>query len=70
MRRQHVINVFSWPVGTGDARGRSAVDAKGYHLVRWANRGTEYWAVSDVSTADLTRFVDLFSGHEGAESER
>jgi anti-sigma factor RsiW len=70
MRRQHVINVFSWPVANDEVRERSAADAKGYHLVRWTKGGAEYWAVSDVNTPDLTRFVDLFSGREGAESER
>ncbi len=60
LRRQHVINVFSWPTASGPLK-RRMTDENGYHLVQWRNAGTEYWAVSDVSAADLTQFVDLFT---------
>ncbi|HEX4681292.1 MAG TPA: anti-sigma factor [Gemmatimonadaceae bacterium] len=60
MRRQHVINVFSWPVDAGSARDPQVSTEKGYHLVRWSDGGAEFWAVSDLSTPDLELFVSLF----------
>jgi anti-sigma factor RsiW len=69
MRRQHVINVFSWPVEHGREGGRSMVNEKGYHLIRWTSRDAEYWVASDVNPADLTRFVDLFTQNEAAPRE-
>lgn len=69
-RRQHVINVFSWPVETGEARAAAATDDKGYHLVQWMSHGTEYWAASDVNAADLAQFIELFTHADGAARER
>jgi anti-sigma factor RsiW len=69
-RRQHVINVFSWPAGDGASVGRAVIHTRGYHLVRWIDGGTEYWVVSDVNEADLSQFVDLFTRAESAARER
>jgi anti-sigma factor RsiW len=69
LRRQHVINVFSWPAAAGGSTAREMSDANGYHLVHWRHDGTEYWVVSDVSVADLTQFVTLFTGNESAPRE-
>src|SRR2546423_608934 len=35
-RRQHIINVYSWP-SPGDDRKEAIVSAQGYHLVSWRN---------------------------------
>jgi anti-sigma factor RsiW len=59
-RRQHVINVFSWPVVDEGPSEPALSTARGYHLVRWIDGGVEYWAASDVSVDDLTSFVDHF----------
>jgi len=69
LRRQHVINVFSWPAGVSGSSQREATDENGYHLVHWRRDGTEYWVASDVSNADLTQFVDLFARADGAAKE-
>jgi anti-sigma factor RsiW len=68
LRRQHVINVFSWPAA-GGAMKRETTEENGYHLVHWRNDGTEYWVASDVSVTDLTQFVDLFTRADGASKE-
>jgi mycothiol system anti-sigma-R factor len=68
-RRQHVINVFSWPVATNGSTRRETSDEKGYHLVHWRRDGMEYWVASDVSSADLSQFVDLFTRTDGASKE-
>jgi mycothiol system anti-sigma-R factor len=64
-RRQHVVNVFSWPESGGDVEA-SAVTAQGYHLVSWRSNGVAFWAASDLNTTELTQFVTLFQ-HAGAE---
>ena len=55
-RRLHSINLFIQPGGATpltDSR-------KGYSLTRWADGGLEYWAVSDIPTAELEQFHLLF----------
>jgi len=67
-RRQHVVNVFSWPESGADTR-MSAVTAQGYHLVSWRSDGVAFWAVSDLNEGELSQFVALFQ-HGGAEAKR
>jgi anti-sigma factor RsiW len=61
MRRQHVINVYSWPTPSAADQTAREVTRNGYHLVRWRSGGTELWAVSDLNLAELDQFVALFS---------
>jgi anti-sigma factor (TIGR02949 family) len=60
MRRQHVINVYSWPTAAASAPARRLADAHGYHIFNWRNGGVELWAISDVDPQELERFVGLF----------
>jgi anti-sigma factor RsiW len=63
-RRQHVINVYSWPLGGREAPGASASAARaynGYNLVEWQRDGVELWAVSDLNRAELDQFVAAFN---------
>jgi len=55
-RRQHVITVFIWP---GAAEAESGAARNGYNLLRWNAGGMTYWAVSDVSAADLSALRSL-----------
>ena len=57
-RRQHLINVFSWPTSAGDAPV-SASTAKGYRMLSWRSGGIERWVVSDVNAPELRSFVAL-----------
>jgi anti-sigma factor RsiW len=59
-RRQHMINVYSWPSGGQDLRPIEAGAEKGYHLMRWRRDGIEAWAVSDLNRAELAEFVRDF----------
>lgn len=56
-RRGHLINVFVWP----DSEGRRTVleqsEKQGYHLIRWAQAGMVFWAVSDLNPEELAQFV-------------
>ena len=58
-RRQHIINVFVWPVGA-----RQAVPAAGrrdgYNLLSWSRGGLQFCAVSDVDPADLQQLRAAF----------
>jgi anti-sigma factor RsiW len=64
-RRQHVINVFSWPVpGGSDATSTST--SNGYHLIRTRKNGVETWFVSDLNVAELQDFAQ---GFERASTE-
>jgi anti-sigma factor RsiW len=57
-RRQHLINVFSWPTSAGGAPVRAAA-AKGYNMFFWRSGGIERWVVSDVNPRELQSFVML-----------
>lgn len=58
-RRQHLINVYSWPESGAD-RATSSTTVRGYHLVRWRTAGVESWVVSDLNSAELEEFVERY----------
>src|SRR5512132_37740 len=59
-RRQHIINVFSWPAAKGTPLAPAASTEHGYHLVHWRREGLELWAVSDLNLPELQQFVSVF----------
>jgi anti-sigma factor RsiW len=62
-RRQHVINVFSWPSESGLDAELSTVPARhGYNTVQWARGGVRYWAVSDLNMEELRQFAGMVRG--------
>ena len=59
-RRKHVISLIAIPApGRPDSTAVSR-DVDGYHVIEWTATGVTYWAVSDLSAADLAHFVTLF----------
>ena len=60
-RRQHMINVYAWPSSSAGASAPKDLGRNGYHFVTWRSGGVEYWAVSDLNTAELHTFVAMFS---------
>jgi len=61
-RRQHMINVYSWPAASGPANSPAAASTlRGYHLVTWTEDGLTYWAVSDLNAPELQTFVNAFA---------
>ncbi|MDB4874284.1 MAG: putative transrane anti-sigma factor [Gemmatimonadetes bacterium] len=60
-RRQHVINVYSWPEAGSDTP-EVTTTAQGYHLMRWSKGGVAYWVVSDLNAGELSQFVTLYQG--------
>lgn len=65
-RNKHVINVFVRPEPKGLTPPALARPHEGYNLVRWTERGLEFWAVSDVEAADLRALRDAFKAQTGA----
>ena len=61
-RRLHRINVFVWPGPAAPLSGAaSRAERNGYHLVRWAEAGMVFWAVSDLNPSELEDFVGLLA---------
>lgn len=59
-RRKHIINVFVWPTKEADIRPQSSATYQGYQWVHWRHQGLEFYAISDVSSADLKDLGQLF----------
>jgi anti-sigma factor RsiW len=55
-RRQHTINVFTWPNPGEDSPPRFE-SLQGFNLAHWTRGGMAWWAVSDVSAADLEQLA-------------
>lgn len=59
-RRQHVINVFSWPADPDREAELSAMRARhGYNVLQWTRGGMQYWVASDLNAEELRRFSEL-----------
>jgi anti-sigma factor (TIGR02949 family) len=55
-RHQHRINVFVWPAKGGTARSEHVTDENGYNVIGWRTDGMDFWAVSDLNSAELQEF--------------
>ena len=69
-RRQHMINVFLWPVGRGPSGGPATRTRQGYHELHWTTPDYTYWVVSDLGLAELQEFVLLLRQADSAASVR
>jgi anti-sigma factor (TIGR02949 family) len=58
-RRQHVINIFSWPAASGGDANVSQESRHGYTMLHWRLGGAEYWVVSDLNVTELQQFATL-----------
>ena len=61
-RRQHIINVFTWPASTTGALSGAVSETtdRGYHIVHWTDPGADFWAVSDLNPSELGQFVQRY----------
>jgi mycothiol system anti-sigma-R factor len=59
-RRKHFINLFIWPADSVMTTADKTISHQGYQLVHWIDGDFNYWAVSDVSDADLQLFKQAF----------
>lgn len=58
-RRLHIINVLSWPTADGLQPAPSTSSLNGYNMIGWRAGGLQYWAVSDLNSAELREFQGL-----------
>ena len=58
-RRQHVINLFTWP-SDSPAVVEDHFSRNGYNVVHWTHGGMTFWAVSDLAINELEQFRDLY----------
>jgi len=64
-RRQHVINLFvAQRLGSKQA-GVKAATIQGYNVRHWSVAGLDFWAVSDITAAELDEFVGKISAAVG-----
>jgi len=59
-RRQHLINLFTWPANQEKNQRVQNLTQQGYHVIHWTQAGMEYWAVSDLNEQELQEFVRLY----------
>jgi anti-sigma factor RsiW len=66
-RRQHVINVFTWPAEGNSSRGKEqtvrSLHRQGFHIRSWQQMGMAYWVISDLNPQELDDFVRLLREH-------
>lgn len=54
-RRQHVLNVFTWP-SASDGGLELRTLANGYTLGHWSSGGATFWVVTDAAAEEVTAF--------------
>jgi anti-sigma factor RsiW len=59
-RRQHFINLFTWPSPSSAQSGYSEMKRSGYNLVSWTEGGMTCWAISDLQISELEQFAQLY----------
>ena len=69
-RRQHVINVFLWPVGAGPSRGPDTSTQQGYHLLHWTTSEYSYFVLSDLGLPELDQFRGLIERGDPAAAPK
>ena len=65
-RRQHLINVFLWPVARRPVAAPASRTHQGYHLLHWATADYTYWVVSDLGLPELGDFAGLLAQADSA----
>jgi anti-sigma factor RsiW len=61
-RRKHFISVFLVPATGEPDHAESRDTQRGYNVISWTRSGMNYWAVSDVNSADLEELAKLLRG--------
>jgi len=59
-RRQHFINLFTWPSPPAPQNGYGELKRSGYNIMSWTKDGMTCWAVSDLQTGELEQFAELY----------
>ena len=59
-RRQHVINLFTWPSASSE-KWKRPLSQDGFNVIHWSDGTMTYWAISDLDAAELREFMELYS---------
>jgi anti-sigma factor RsiW len=59
-RREHVINVFSWPAPASQDTPSRVETRQGYQLIYWCKGGMYYCVVSDLNAEELNELARRF----------
>jgi anti-sigma factor RsiW len=57
-RRQHVVNLYTWPSAP---EKETQLSRQGYNLLHWSDGGMSYWAVSDIPISELQQFREAYA---------
>lgn len=66
-RYLHTINVFVWPLRGKPSVAPASTSRQGFNVKSWDKDGMQFWAVSDIQSAELERFGLLLSGQSGLQ---
>jgi anti-sigma factor RsiW len=69
-RRQHLINLFVWPMTAKTDQHNETLERHGYNLIHWSAAGMSWWAASDLNLDELREFVRLVEEQMPAATNR
>ena len=58
-RQQHTINLFVWPSSGTSPHDVKLLSRQGFNMTDWSESGMQYWAVSDLNSAEMQAFTQL-----------
>jgi len=64
-RHLHTINVFVWPLRDKPSGAPVSATRRGFNLKSWDKNGMQFWAVSDIQSAELDKFETLLREQSG-----
>jgi mycothiol system anti-sigma-R factor len=59
--REHMINLFVWPLEGARAQAAHSLAKRGYNVLHWNDAGMAFWAVSDLNAAEMRDFVAAYA---------
>lgn len=62
-RRQHLLNLFTWPARDAADLAEQKINTRGYNVLHWRAAGMEYWLVSELNMKEMEEFRRLFEEH-------
>ena len=68
-RRAHVINLFVAQTSSTEHRAAKIDSISGFNIRRWSDRGSNFWAVSDIGADELAEFGEKFEAAMQANKE-